>query len=126
MKSLFFIMFIIPVLGLVKPNMGEITSAISKGDVKTLSTYFDESVEVAILDDEDIYDKPEAIAVVDKFFKSNTPKSFSQVHKGTSKGSDSHYVIGDLIAGKTTYRVYLYMKESSGKYLIQELRFDKE
>ncbi len=110
----------------MQPDMAEISQAISKGDVATLSKFFDSSVEVSILDDEDIYDKAQAVAIVNNFFKSNQPQSFSEVHKGTSKGSDSHYVIGNLKAGNTVYRVYLYMKENNGKYLIQELRFDQE
>ncbi len=125
MKSILFILMLAPTL-LMQPDMAEISQAISKGDVATLSKFFDSSVEISILEDEDIYDKAQAVAIVNNFFKSNQPQSFSEVHKGTSKGNDSHYVIGNLKAGSSTYRVYLYMKENKGKYLIQELRFDRE
>ncbi|MCB0521576.1 MAG: DUF4783 domain-containing protein, partial [Saprospiraceae bacterium] len=46
--------------------------------------------------------------------------------QGASKGQDSQYCIGNLVASSGTFRVYVYMKVSGGKYLIQELRFDKE
>ena len=60
------------------------------------------------------------------FFAKYQPKNFHQVHQGTSKGKDSQYLIGNLTTNNTTFRVYLYMKVAGSKYLIQEIRFDKE
>lgn len=107
-------------------NLEQITQAISSGNANALGSYFDRNVEIAVLDEEDIYSKAEAIKVVQRFFNENQPKSFSQVHKGTSKGSDSQYCIGNMSTGGGTFRVYVYMKTNGGDYLIQELRFDKE
>ena len=116
-----FLILLIPCFAATQ-NMDSISKALSKGDVETLSTYFDESVEV----DDDFYDKKEAKDVVKKFFAQNPPKSFSLIHQGTSKGEDSKYFIGNLNAGGSTYRVYVYMKLSGNQSRIQELRFDKE
>ncbi len=107
-------------------NLADITRAISTGDADALGQYFDQSVEIAVLDQEDVYDKAQAVAVVKQFFTKSQPKAFSQVHQGTSKGADSQYCIGNMTTASGTYRVYIYMKVSGGKYLIQELRFDKE
>lgn len=107
-------------------NLPDITKAISSGDADALGQYFDQSVEVAVLDQEDIYDKAQAVGVVKQFFAKNAPKSFSQVHQGASKGADSQYVIGNLNTSGGTFRAYVYVKTSGGKTLIQELRFDKE
>ncbi len=107
-------------------NLPDITKAISSGDANALGQYFDQSVTVAILDQEDIYDKNGAINAVKQFFAKNQPKSFSQVHQGASKGADSQYVIGNLTTSSGTFRAYIYVKSSGGKMLIQELRFDKE
>ena len=126
MKALFFILMLAPGLATVAPDFAGITQAISKGDAEALSQYFDESVEIAVLEEEDIYNKSEAKTIVDKFFQQYKPKSFSQVHQGTSKGQDSKYCIGNLVAGDASFRVYLYMKVEGSSYLIQEIRFDKE
>ena len=128
MKNLLFVLFATPFLAFVQPDMGmsTITDAIKNGDVETLSKYFDEDVEVAVLDDEDVYDKASAKQKVKGFFDKYQPKSFNQVHQGTSKGKDSQYLIGNLNAGGDTFRVYLYMNVTGGSYLIQEIRFDKE
>ncbi len=107
------------------PNIGVITKAINDGDANTLGQFFDETVEIAILDNEDMYSKAQAIAKVKTFFETAKPKSFKEMHQGTSKGQDSQYCIGNLTAGNGTYRVYIYMKVAGGKTVIQELRFDK-
>ena len=110
----------------IEANLPDITKAISSGDANALGQYFDQSVTVAIADQEDIYDKAGAVNAVKQFFAQNQPKSFSQVHQGASKGADSQYVIGNLTTSGGTYRAYIYVKMSGGKTLIQELRFDKE
>lgn len=105
-------------------NLSTITGAISKGDTMVLSQYFDESVEIAILDDENIYNKNEAIEAMKGFFATYTPKAFSQVHKGSSPGN-SEYCIGNLVTDKATFRVYIYLAKKGDATIIQELRFDK-
>lgn len=107
-------------------SMAHISKAINSGDVETLSKYFDENVEVAVMDNEDVYDKSQAKKVIGDFFSKNKPKSFNSVHEGTSKGKDSQYLIGNLVAGGASFRVYLYMKVSGSDVVIQELRFDEE
>lgn len=109
----------------IDANLPDITRAISSGDASALGQYFDETVTVAVADQEDIYDKAGAVNAVKQFFAKNQPKTFSQVHQGASKGADSQYVIGNLTTGSGTYRVYIYVKTNGGKMLIQELRFDK-
>ncbi|MFT6319390.1 MAG: hypothetical protein ACJAT4_000307 [Granulosicoccus sp.] len=116
------LLLIVPCLAATSQNMDSISKALSRGDVESLSTYFDENVEI----DDDFYDKSEAKAVVKKFFSKNPPKSFSLIHQGTSKDKDSKYFIGNLNAASGTFRVYVYMKLSGSQPLIQELRFDKE
>ncbi|HQU60253.1 MAG TPA: DUF4783 domain-containing protein, partial [Saprospiraceae bacterium] len=126
MKNFMFLILFLPLLTVQEANLANITKAISDGDADALGQYFDQSVEVAVLEQEDVYNKAQAINVVRKFFAQNKPSSFSQVHKGASPNNDSQYCIGNLVAGGKTFRVYIYMKVNGGQFLIQELRFDKE
>ena len=131
MKQLLLIICLSPFLAFTSPgegevNIGSITKAIENGDANALGAYFDSNVELAILDDEDIYDKAEAIKVLGQFFNEHKPKAFSQVHKGVSKNSDSQYAIGNLVSGSKTFRVYVYMKKAAGQNMIQEMRIDME
>lgn len=124
-----FILFLFPLVAIAgqsPANLGSIAKAIESGDANALSTFFDSSVELAILDEEDIYDKADAVAVLNTFFSKHKPGSYSQVHKGASKNADSQYAIGKLVANGQQFRVYVYMKSINGNYVIQEMRFDKE
>lgn len=126
MKPLIFCLLLAPVLIDGSADLSVITNAISKGDSVTLGKYFDQAVEIAVLDDEDVYSKTKAVEIVRSFFSNNTPKAFIKAHEGTSKGNDSQYCIGNLRTDTQTFRVYIYVKVIDGAYLIQELRFDKE
>ena len=127
MKNLMLLILLLPLLSSFEnANLANITKALSEGNADALGQYFDQTVEIAVLDKEDVYNKAQAINVVRKFFSENKPSSFSQVHKGAPPNNDSQYCIGNLVAGGKTFRVYIYMKASGGQFLIQELRFDKE
>lgn len=107
-------------------NLDEISKAFSQGNADALGQYFDQSVAISIMDDENFYKKAEAVTVMKSFFAQHSPKTFTPVHQGASKGADAQYCIGNLVAGATTFRVYLYMKVSGGVYTIQEIRVDKQ
>ncbi len=126
MKNLLFILFIGSSLAMTQANLSEISRALSNGNANTLAQYFAESVEIAIMNEEDQYDKAAAKQILQTFFTKYKPSSYSQVHQGVSKGKDSQYTIGNMKANGDTFRVYVYMKVTGGKYTIQELRFDKE
>ena len=107
-------------------DLDKINKAIENGDAAALSQYFDEVVEIAVLDEEDMYDKAEARTVVANFFAKHKPKSFKMVHEGVSKNQDSKYTIGNLSTQDgNTYRVYVYYSITGNSYRIQEIRFDK-
>ncbi len=129
MKNFLFALLLVPIVAFISVeelNLDAITKAISSGNADALGQYFDANVEIAVMDKEETYQKAEAVKVVKDFFAKNKPTSFKQVHQGASKGQDSQYCIGNMTASSGTYRVYIYMKVSGGKQVIQELRFDKE
>lgn len=128
MKNLLFLLFFAPltlVAGQGNPSLDAITKALNTGDVSTLSQYFADNVEVSILDNEQLYSKAKATEVVRGFFDSCKPRSFSQVHQGTSRENSDQYCIGNLSASSGAYRVYIYLKMNGSSATIQEIRFDK-
>lgn len=106
--------------------LDNITKAISTGNVAALEPYLDKSVEIAILEQENVYGKAEAVQILKNFFSKNKPQSFNQMHTGQSKGKEAHYSIGNLTTTAGTFRVYIYARVEGDKYFVQELRFDKE
>jgi hypothetical protein len=107
------------------PNLDAINQALNAGDVDALSKYFAENVEISILDKEQSYTKAKAAEALRTFFSSNKPKSFAQVHQGTSRENSDQYSIGNLTASSGNFRVYIYLKVVGNSFTIQELRFDK-
>ena len=129
MKNLFFLLIFAPMVVFAKqgnPALEAISSALNSRDADALSKYFADNVEISIQDKEQVYAKAKAIDVVRSFFNTSKPKSFSQVHKGTSRENSDQYCIGNLTATSGNYRVYLYLKVSGDNLSIQEMRFDKE
>jgi len=118
-------MFFLPVVGYAQVDFAGMAKALGSGNADALGQYFDQNVEISIADTEDLYARAQAIAVVRQFFTQNAARGFQQMHQGASKGSDAQYCIGNLTTASGTFRVYLYAKNSGGKFLIQEVRFDK-
>ncbi len=104
----------------------QISKAISSGNATVLGQYLNDPVELSISNEEDLMDKKAAVEKIRTFFGQAQPKSFSQIHQGTSKGDNSHYCIGNLLTTNATYRVYIYTQNVAGKSLIHELRFDRD
>ncbi len=129
MKTLIFVLsFVFPfsMSNNLTPNISIITKAIGDGDAATLGSYFDSTLELTILDKQDVLDKIKATEAVKNFFMKNKPRAYNMVHQGTSKGTASHYTIGDMQTANGTFRVYLYYKSvGSDRALIQEMRIEK-
>ena len=125
MKTLVVLFSLFMVTSIEVPNIAPITKALSEGDAATLSNYLDNSVEITVLTAQNVYDKAQATKALGDFFAKNKPRSFNAVHQGSSKGSSSHYTIGDLASASGTYRVYLYYKSVGEKPVIQEIRIEK-
>ena len=104
----------------------DIGSAIRAGDSKQLASYFGNSIDLTIMNRGDTYSKTQAELIVRDFFAKNPPKSFTIIHKGTSK-EETLYAIGNLTTTKgAVFRTSFFARQSGGKYLIQELRFETE
>ena len=103
-----------------------LANAIRSGDAKQISTFFGASLDLSILNQEDVYSKAQAELILRDFFSRNTPKSFEMLHKGASR-EGTQYGIGKLTtsAGKF-YRVSFFIKNTGGRSLLQELRFEAE
>ena len=127
MKSLMLSILLSAVLIGDEFSLSEITNALANGDVEKLSRYFDQNVEITILDRGNNFPKQKALVVMKDFFSSHPPKSFSQMHHGKSRGQDSQYCIGNLTTSSAmTFRVYIFMKMEGSQSVIKELRFNKE
>jgi hypothetical protein len=102
----------------------DITVAFKVGNAKELSRFFNSTIELVILDKEDVYSKVQAEQILDKFFIDYYPKSFKFIHQG-GKG-ESQFAIGQLVTFNGTFRVYLLVKKKHDKPFIHQLRIEEE
>lgn len=107
------------------PN--DIIVSLETGNAKLLSRYFNQNVELVVLDNDNVYSKAQAQQIVNNFFSSFSPiedKAFSVIHDGGK--ADAKYVIGKLKTEKGSFRVYFLLKKNGGKDYIHQLRIEKQ
>jgi len=106
--------------------LSDIGNAIRSGDARAVSRFFSSTVDLTILQQEEVYSKAQAEQVLRDFFSKNTPRSFNLIHKGVSK-EGAKYAIGTLVTAQgAQYRTYFFVKQSGSGEFIQELRFEKQ
>lgn len=105
--------------------LDKIGTIIKKGDAALLSDYFDESVELTILDEDDTYSKDQAQAIISQFFEEYSVKSFEIIHEGASNGG-LKFGIGEMSTSGSAMRVYICLKDEGDSIIIPELRFEEE
>ncbi len=100
-----------------------ITESFNKGNSRDLARFFNNNIELVILDNEDIYSKSQAELILREFFSSNTPVKFKLLHKGGKESS--RYAIGNLETKKGDFRIYFLLKLKDGVPLIHLLRIER-
>lgn len=128
MKKLLLLLLAIPFLAATNyaPDFSGITAAMTKGDATQLSKFFDAKVDLSVLGNETKLDKLGATGEVKRFFSTNAATTFQLMHQGISKDQVSHYGIGQLSAGGKSFQVFVYLRDTGGQFLIQELRIEKK
>src|SRR5690606_18773614 len=125
MKKCLLLVFFIGTVQVTKADViEEIAVHMKNGDVKSLSNYFASTVELSILNQEEIYSNVQAGIILKDFFQKNPAKSYKIVHK---VNSNANYKFGVILlsTSKTVFRVSYELKASSGKFLIAQIRIEE-
>jgi len=102
----------------------DIAIAFKVGSAEELARYFNSTIELVILDNEDVYSKVQAEQIVDNFFTNHYPKSFEFIHQGGKE--ETEFAIGKLITFNGTFRVYILIKLKNDKPFIHQLKIVTE
>jgi hypothetical protein len=100
----------------------DIAIAFKVGSAEELARYFNSTIELVILEKEDVYSKIQAQQIIDNFFTDYYPKSFKFIHQG-GKG-ESKFAIGELVTFNGTFRVTILIKLKGEKQFIHQLRIE--
>ena len=103
----------------------DVLSALKAGNTKQLSTYFNNSVELTVPGSEGVYSKQQAEIILKNFFAQNPAANVTRQHDGSS-AQGAKYAIAVYESAKSTYRAYIFMKDSGSGFKIHELRFEKQ
>ncbi len=102
----------------------EIIQSLKTGNEKTLAEYFNQNIELVVLDEDNVCSKAQAQQIVGKFFSNNSPEGFSINHQGGKEGAQ--YVIGTLLTSKGSFRIYFLLKKNEGREYIHQLRIEQQ
>jgi hypothetical protein len=98
--------------------------SLKTGNASTLSEYFNQNIELVVLDKDDVYSKDQAKQIVQSFFDANSAQRFAIIHQGGKDGA--HYAIGNLTTNKGVFRVYFLLKTKGQEAYIHQLRIEKQ
>lgn len=104
-----------------KQVSGVIVSALTKGDAEKLSTFFANSIELVVDNNDDVYSKAQATSILNDFFNKNKVISFQVLHNGTKDSAS--FLIGLLrTSNNQEFRVYVLTRGEQSQ--IQQLRIE--
>jgi hypothetical protein len=126
-KYLFALTTILILSGFSNEGFGQIppqiAAGLKTGNAKQVATYFNETVELVILDKENVCSKDQGEMILGDFFKKNKPSDFKITFQG---GTDSLYGIGKMQTSGANFRIYFMLKSFANKPLIIQLRIEKD
>ncbi|MCG8702201.1 MAG: DUF4783 domain-containing protein [Bacteroidales bacterium] len=98
-----------------------IINSLKNGDATELSKHFNNTIELTINGNEQIYSKTQAELILKNFFKENPPSEVKVLHQS---GKEAWYAILSMKSGEKSYRITLLIKEKDSKNLIHQLRIE--
>ncbi|MFP4557659.1 MAG: DUF4783 domain-containing protein [Bacteroidales bacterium] len=100
-----------------------IASALKDGNSGQLGKYLNRTVELEIIEDENMYSKAQAELMLKDFFSKNEPTDFIVNHQGSK--AETSFAIGILVTSKGSFRVSIFMKSENDSMLIHQLRIER-
>ncbi len=100
-------------------------AALEAGEAEEIANYFTPQVDLTLIDQDDLFSKKQATALLKQFFMVHEPSSFNEIHAGEN-GSGLSYIIGKLSTNTGTYRVSYYYEGGDGSERIHQLIIDSE
>lgn len=100
-----------------------ITVIFKTGNSDELGKHLNSTVELELLNEDNIYSKAQAELMMKDFFTRNKPSSFKVNHQG-NKGNTS-FAIGTLVTSAGSFRVSVFMKNENSKQLIHQIRVEQ-
>lgn len=102
----------------------DLVASLRTGNAAALSEYFNQNIELFVLDQDDVYSRAQAQQIISNFFEQYKATGFSIIHQ--SGKEDMKYAIGNLSTNRGSFRVSFLVKDDGGKPVIHQLRIEKQ
>lgn len=101
-------------------------NSLKNKDTHLITNFLDDIVELTYKETHSTYTKSQTLVILEDFYAKSRPTNFVVNFKGVSPNSDAQYVICTVSSKTEHFRIYLYLKNKQGKYLIQEIKISKQ
>ncbi len=129
MKPLLYFMVLFVHFFPLGTNQGDIIDSLSAnfktGNSKEIASHFSSSIDLIIIDEEDVYSKAQAEQILKSFFTKYVPVKSSVIHR-LNTNPNYRYGALSLVTKADTLRVSITMKKHGNAFLITELRIETE
>jgi hypothetical protein len=95
------------------------------GNSKEIAASFSQSVDLIIIDEEDVYSKAQAEQILRSFFSKYPPVKSAVIHR-LNTNPNYRYGALSLVTKNGTFRVSITMKKTGSAFFITELRIETE
>lgn len=126
MTRLFVMLLYIMPMGHTAPGpIDNAADLIKANNIRDLAKMFSPTVEITILNEENIYSAAQAEVVLQNFFKNNPVKAVQILHRVNSNPI-IRYAVLQLTTANGTYRTSLSLKQVDGKFLLNEIKIETD
>lgn len=102
----------------------DVAASFKSGNAKEVAKYFSSTVELSILDKDDIYSSNQSTLILKDFFAKHPPLSSKIIHKVTSNPNFKFGVIL-LSTSKGNFRISFELKNDSGSFILSQIRIEE-
>lgn len=102
----------------------DVANYCKNADVKGISGLFSSTIELSVLDQDDIYSASQAELILKDFFAKHPPIGAKVIHKVVS---NANYKFGVMLleTSKGNFRISYELKNASGNFTISEIRIEE-
>ncbi|TDQ06869.1 uncharacterized protein DUF4783 [Pedobacter metabolipauper] len=103
----------------------DLSGYFKSGNSKDIASNFSASVDLIIIDEEDVYSKAQAEQILRSFFIKYPPVKSSVIHR-LNTNPNYRYGALSLVTKNGTFRVSITLKKTGSTFFITELRIEAE
>ncbi|MFC5282131.1 DUF4783 domain-containing protein [Pedobacter alpinus] len=102
----------------------DVATTFKNGDAKQVAKYFSTTVELSILEKEDIYSSSQATLILKDFFAKHPSLSTKIIHKVTS---NPNFKFGVILytTSKGNFRISFEFKNNSDNFILSQIRIEE-